>query len=445
MQETYQLSDDDCFLARTSLNFDPSVWEIFWPLSVGASVCLTRQGGEADAAYLIGLIKEHRVTSAYFVPPMLRAFLDEDGVEECTTLRRVICGGESLSGATMRRFHTQLGWAELHHSYGPTEASIAASEWECERGYEGELAPIGRALGNVRIEVLDGGMGAVPVGVGGEMYIGGEGVGRGYLKRPALTAERFIPDPFSTEPGRRLYRTGDIARHLPDGAIEFIGRVDEQVKVRGYRIELGEIEAALCEHASVREAVAVAREDVPGDRRLVAYVVAQAGAGFEAGELRGHLRAKLPEYMVPSAFIMLDVLPLMPNGKVDRRALPAPDSNGAASSEGYVEPRTVAEGVLADIWAEVLGLERVGVEDDFFALGGHSLLATQVISRIREAFQCELPLRTMFEAPTVAGLVEHAARRLGGADVLEEIARTFNELKHLSEDEVRALLAGQSQ
>ena len=242
----------------------------------------------------------------------------------------------------------------------------------------------------------------MPVGVPGELHLGGIGLARGYLQRPELTAERFLPHPFSELPGERLYRTGDLARYRPDGNIEFLGRLDHQVKVRGFRIELGEIEAVLGRHPGVQEAVVLAREDSPGEKRLVAYVVAQEGPAPSGSELRGFLQERLPEYMVPSAFVGLPALPLTPNGKVDRKALPAPEGRGM--EEGYVPPGTPTEELLAGIWAEVLRQERVGRQDNFFALGGHSLVAIQVVSRVRDTFGVELPVRCVFESPTVAEL-----------------------------------------
>jgi acyl carrier protein len=242
----------------------------------------------------------------------------------------------------------------------------------------------------------------VPIGVPGELYIGGDGLARDYYRRPELTAQRFLPNPFGGEDDKRLYRTGDRARFRADGTIEFLGRFDDQVKIRGFRIEPGEIEAALSQHPGVREAVVVAREDEPGQKRLVAYVVGKEGM-LGRSDLRGFLKEKLPEYMVPSAFVALEALPLTPNGKVDRLALPAPEGRPELE-EGHVAPRTPTEEVLSRIWAQVLGLDRVGVHDNFFELGGHSLLATRVVSRVREFFQIELSLQTIFEAPTVAGL-----------------------------------------
>jgi acyl carrier protein len=269
-----------------------------------------------------------------------------------------------------------------------------------------DLPPIGRPIANAEIYILDLSLNPMPIGVAGEIYIGGMGVARGYLNRPEITAEKFIPHPFSDEPGARLYKTGDRGRYLADGNIEFLGRLDDQVKIRGYRVELGEIETVLGQHSSIREAVVLAREDSPGDRRLVGYVVAAGGCGPSVNELRSFLQQKLPEYMVPSVFVFLESLPLTANGKLDRKALPAPDQSRPELEESFVAPRTAVEETLASIWAAVLKLDKIGIHDNFFELGGHSLLATQLISRIRDTFKLDLPLRSLFEAPTIYGLAQ---------------------------------------
>ena len=428
MQATYHLDETDRFLFKTSLNFDPSVWEVFWPLWVGATVVIARPGGHRDSAYLVEAIKRHGVTSVYFVPSMLRVFLDEQGHESCDSLKRVICGGEKLSPETLKRFFDNLN-AELHHSYGPTETSIAATEWTCEAENRWGVIPMGRPLANTQLYVLDAALRPVPVGVPGELYIGGDGLGRGYLRRAELTAERFIPNPFGTEPGARLYKTGDQVRYLPDGNVEFLGRVDYQIKIRGYRVELGEIESVLKEHPAVLEAVVLAREDVPGQLRLCAYLLTQGPLAGAASDLRRHAAQRLPDYMVPSAFVLLESLPLTPGGKVDRQALPAPEEAAAEPENTYAAPRTPTEELLAGIWARVLNVPRVGVHDNFFQLGGHSLLATQLISRVRQVFKVELALRTLFAAPTVAELArridEEKGSESGGAQMppLERVRR----------------------
>ena len=302
--------------------------------------------------------------------------------------------------------------AKLYNVYGPTETIIDSTYWLCEGANRCSSSPIGRPIPNAQIYILDDALRPLPIGVAGELHIGGVGLARGYLNRPELTAEKFIPDPFSAEPGARMYKTGDLARYLPDGNIEFLGRGDHQVKIRGFRIELGEIEAALGQHPAVREAVVLAREDAPGEKRLVAYVVADSPPPMSCAAFS---KTSCPSHMVPAVFVLLDALPLMSNGKIDRRALPAPDRTRPELDKAFVAPRTPTEELLAEIWAQLLDIERVGIHDNFFDLGGHSLLATQVVSRMREAFQVEIPLRRLFEVPTVAGLAEsiEAARQAG--------------------------------
>ncbi|HEX2094823.1 MAG TPA: amino acid adenylation domain-containing protein, partial [Longimicrobiaceae bacterium] len=360
MQEAYGLDASDAVLQKTPFSFDVSVWELFWPLLAGARLVLARPGGHRDPAYLAEVVERECVTTLHFVPPMLDAFLEGAEVERCGSVRRVVCSGEALPWELTERFFAALPRAELHNLYGPTEAAVDVTYHAC--GSEaGRVVPIGRPVANTRVYVLDREMNALPAGVPGELYIGGVQVGRGYLGRAGLTAERFVPDPYGAA-GGRLYRTGDRARWLHAGEVEYLGRTDHQVKVRGFRIEPGEIEAALREHTGVREATVVAREDGPGDRRLVAYLALDGGAGATSREVQAYLAERLPEHMVPSAVVLLERLPLNANGKIDRSALPPPEW-GAASP--YVAPRTAAEEVLSAIWAEVLGVERVGVEENF--------------------------------------------------------------------------------
>jgi acyl carrier protein len=291
------------------------------------------------------------------------------------------------------------------------------------------LPPIGRPIANSKVYILDRCLQLVPIGVIGELYIGGDSLARGYLNQPDLSREKFISNPFIKEPGARLYRTGDLARYLADGNIQFAGRIDDQVKVRGFRVEPGEIETLLCRHPDVLECVISVCEDATGEKRLVAYIVTSAGQHLTSGQLRDYLKEKLPEYMIPSAFVLLDSLPLTASGKVDRRGLPAPDGSRPELAEAYVAPRNVTEKLLTTIWVEVLKLEKVGIYDDFFELGGHSLLATRVVSRIREVFRIELPLRALFEKPTVAGLSKHieAIRCAGDERTIQEGAEETEE------------------
>jgi non-ribosomal peptide synthetase component E (peptide arylation enzyme) len=317
-----------------------------------------------------------------------------------------LTGGEALSPELQERFFRRLPTRLLHY-YGPTEAAIACAGCELRPDSGRDFVPLGRPTANTQLYILDRHLHPVPVGVPGELYIGGIGLARGYLEgqgtRRSLTAERFIPDPFSGVPGARLYNTGDVTRYRPDGAIEFFGRRDHQVKVRGFRIELGEVEAVLGQHPGVRASVVVG-DDSRGDRRLVAYVVPPPGRAPARDDLRDWLKERLPDYMVPAAFVLLEALPLTPNGKIDRLALPRPDAATVLPAATYVAPRTPTEAAVAAIWAVVLGVALVGVEDDFFALGGHSLLAVQIFSRVRAAFAVEIPLLTLFETPTVAAL-----------------------------------------
>src|SRR5262245_44689768 len=403
MQRAYGLGPEDAVLQKTPYSFDVSVWEFFWPLLVGAKLVMARPGGHKDPGYLVRTIQDEGITTLHFVPSMLQVFLEAPGVEECASLRRTICSGEALPAELERRFFERLPAVELHNLYGPTEAAVDVTSWACEPEGRRSSVPIGRPVANTRIHIVDRAFRPVPIGVAGELLIGGVQVGRGYLARPELTAERFVPDPFSATAGMRLYRTGDLARALAEGAVEFLGRLDYQVKVRGNRIELGEIEAALLRHGAVAAAVVVARED-GGEKRLVAYL-RTPGEGPPDGELRQHLRSLLPDYMVPAVFVRLESLPLTPSGKVDRKALPAPEI-GAAGAGVYVAPRTPLEELVAGIWAEVLGLQQVGAADDFFALGGHSLLAPRIVSRLRTVLAVEVPVLRLFERPTVAGLAQ---------------------------------------
>jgi amino acid adenylation domain-containing protein len=416
MQRALRHKPADRVMHRTPLSFDGSVWELWWPLLVGGRLILARPGGHKDSAYLVKLIQEQHVTAVEFVPSLLRVFVEETGVEQCQSLEQVISGGEALPADLVERLCARLE-AQLHNLYGPTEASIDTTSWSCERDRQERVIPIGRPINNVQVYLLDKHQQPVPVGVAGQLHVTGTGLGRGYLNRPELTAEKFIPNPFSQEPGARMYKTGDLVRYRPDRNIEFLGRLDHQVKVRGFRIELGEIEAVLGQHAAVQEVVVLARQDTPGDPRLVAYVVPKPEAAPAIHDLRRSLKQRLPDYMVPSAFVMLEAMPLTPSGKVDRRALPAPQR--PERQPGFVAARTPTEEILASLWSEVLGLGPVGVQDNFFELGGHSLLATKLMSRLRQTFQLDLPLRALFEEPTIAELSETIEKARNSSAQLE--------------------------
>ena len=398
-QQTYRLDASDRVLQKTPFGFDVSVWELFWPLLAGARLVMARPEGHKDPAYLAATIEQAGITTLHFVPSMLQLFLDQVEAGRCQGLRRMLCSGEALPHALQQRSLARFPHSELHNLYGPTEAAIDVTAWRCNAEIHPGIVPIGRPIANTQIYVLDAHRQPVPLGVTGEIYIGGVGVARGYLNRPELTAERFVVNPFHGEGRERMYRTGDLGRWLPDGSLEYQGRADAQVKLRGFRIELGEIEARLSQCAGVSEAVVALREDAPGEQRLVAYYV--SGEAIEAQTLREQLQASLPEYMVPAAYVRLERLPLTPNGKLDRKGLPAPDGQAYASA-AYEAPQGEVEQTLAGIWQTLLGVERVGRHDDFFALGGHSLQAVRLMSLVEQA-GWRADVSRLFLQPTLAG------------------------------------------
>lgn len=412
----YSLAGHDRVLQKTPFSFDVSVWELFCPLIAGPRLVLAHPDGHRDSAYLARLIRDAGITTLHFVPSMLQVFMEAHGFDECRSLKRVFCGGEALPSDLLERFFARFPALELHNHYGPTEAAVDATFWACQPGREDRRVPIGRPLANTSTYILDTRGQPVPIGVSGELHIGGVQVGRGYLNRPELTAERFVPDPFSADAGARLYRTGDLARYLPDGNIDFLGRIDHQVKLRGFRIELGEIEAVLMHQPQLREAVVLLREDTPGDPRLVAYVVPALEMPASA-ELRAVLKEQLPEHMIPAAFVPLTALPLTASGKVDRKALPAPAGSQAMPATdrtGEVDTLGTLEQSLIEVWREILPHSVIGIHDSFFDLGGHSLLAIRLVSRLRDVWGVELPVRVLFEAPTVAELARQLSTALGG-------------------------------
>ncbi|MEM9275513.1 MAG: amino acid adenylation domain-containing protein, partial [Cyanobacteria bacterium P01_F01_bin.143] len=405
MQDTYQLTSVDAVLQKTPFSFDVSVWEFFWTLMSGARLVVARPNGHKDPDYLVKLISQQQITTLHFVPSMLQVFLEARDVEQCQSIRQVIASGEALPAQLQHRFWQRLD-SRLDNLYGPTEAAVDVTYWQCQKDNQKQkTVPIGRPIANIQVYLLDDDLNPVPVGVTGELYLGGVGVGRGYFNRPDLTAEKFIPHPFSNHTVDRLYKTGDLAHYLPNGDIEYIGRIDNQVKVRGFRIELGEIEAMITQHPAVRETVVIAREESDNAKRLVAYVVSRQESTLTISALREFLESKLPDYMVPSAWVTLETLPLTPNGKVDRKALPEP-SNLHNLSNDYIPPRNDTEATIINIWQQLLETQKIGIKDNFFEIGGHSLIATRVISQIRQIFQVELPLRSIFEHPTVTGLAQ---------------------------------------
>lgn len=401
MQSEFPLTEEDRVLQKTPFSFDASVWEFYAPLLAGGQLIVAKPGGHQDSQYLLDLIAQQQVSIVQFVPSQLRSLLAEQKIYNCHSLRRVFCGGEALAVDLQASFFSILPNVELCNLYGPTEATIDTTYWRCQRKEEQRTVPIGKAIANAKIYLLDSYLQPVPIGVPGEIYIAGAGLARGYRNRPELTDEKFIPNPFV--PGTRLYKTGDLARYRPDGTIEFIERIDGQVKLRGFRIELGEIETQLNQHLQVKQAVVLVREDVPGEKRLVAYIVPSQGQSPTVSELRSFLKNDLPDYMVPSVFITLNTLPFLPNGKVDRKALPAPDTARPDLQAVFVTPQTLVEETLVRIWSEILRLENVGIYDNFFELGGDSILSLQVIAKANQA-GLQLTPKQIFEHQTIADL-----------------------------------------
>jgi amino acid adenylation domain-containing protein len=445
-EAAYRLREDtSSHLQMAGFAFD--VFTVDWVRALGSGAKLVACPRDIllSPADLYDLMARERVDCAEFVPAVaenLMRHLTERGLS-LGFMRLLAVGSDALHAGTFERLRRLAGGARLVDSYGLTEATIDSTFFEgglADRA-PGQPVPIGRPFPGTRVYLLDRHLHPAPVGVPGELYIGGSGVARGYLGRPGLTAERFVPDPFGGEPGGRLYRTGDVARWLPDGNLELVGRSDHQVKVRGVRVELGEVESALLGHPAVRQAVAALREDAPGGPGVVAYVTVAGGdEPLTPAALRAHLVPRLPGAMLPAAFVILDRFPLTPNGKVDRRALPAPDNRATGRGEP-VAPRNAVEEVLLGIWSEALGRDGLGVDDNFFESGGHSLLATQLVSRVREAFQAELPLARVFERPTVAGVASALLEAPGQRERVEKTAELLLQMAGLSDDDLDEMLA----
>lgn len=437
MMQTFPFSAADRVIQRTPFSFDASVWEFFGPLMCGAALVVPRPGIHREIGELIETIQREKVTVIQTAPAVLTLLANHPGFGECASLRHIFCGGEALPPDLPVLVQQKLP-VQVHNLYGPSEACIDSTYFTWPFGQRLPAAPIGRPIANARIYILDANLQPVPIGVPGELYVAGAGVGRGYWRRPELTAERFLPDPFY--PGEMMYRSGDLARYWPDGLLEFLGRVDFQVKIRGLRVELEEIEAVLSSHPAVQQAVVRVWEDVVRqDQLLAAYIVLRAGQSVTEAELEAHAARQLPDYMLPRVYQFLEALPLSPSGKVDRKALPPPmwDDRSAASFE---PPQGPLEQVLAEMWAELLGLERVGRGENFFALGGHSLLAMRLAAYVAEVFQSDLPLHLILENPTIAALARAMQQRAAGGEQLERRARAILQVAALTDEQVQAQL-----
>ena len=437
------LRPDDRIAQVSNVSFDAATFEIWGALLNGARLVGIARDVTLSPQDLAAVIREQQI-SVMFLTTALFNLMASEVPWAFESLRTVLFGGETANPSLVRKVRQNSPPERLLHVYGPTENTTFSSWYLVQEVPEGTAnLPIGRPLANTQFYVLDLDLQPVPIGVSGELYLGGDGLARGYLHRPDLTKAAFIPSPFRNS--EKLYKTGDLVCYLPDGNIEFLGRWDYQVKIRGFRIELEEIETVLDQHPSVSQTVVLAREDQPGDRRLVAYVVPEKKESVTSSALRRFLKEKLADYMVPSAFVMLDVLPLTPNGKVDRHALPVPEISGRERATNFVPPHTPTEKLLAGIWAEVLGLEQLGIYDDFFDLGGHSLLAAQVGARVHEVFQVELPFSVFLERTTIAAQSELViAEEFQQADS-NELEQILAEVEELSDDELKQLLLPESQ
>jgi amino acid adenylation domain-containing protein len=430
---------------HSSMSFDLTVTSLFTPLVSGSSVTLINEEGGVDA--LTEDLKRGSDYSLLKITPAHLSILNQliPAEQMARAARAIVIGGEALFGQSLKPWQTHAPKTRLINEYGPTEAVVGCCVYEVPGAQPiSDAVLIGRPIANMQLYLMDACLCPVPVGVTGEIYIGGEGLARGYINRPDMTAERFIPNSFSTQPGARLYKTGDIGRYLPDGNIEFVGRNDSQVKIRGFRVELGEVEAAIIEHAQVRDAVVMLREGSEGDSRLVAYVVTEPELTISTSELRRFLTEKLPDYMLPSTFVFLDEMPLTPNGKVNRNSLSEPDNLRPDLVSSFIAPRTPVEKELAQIWRELLKVEEVGIRDNFFELGGHSILLTQLASRISKSFGIENPLRALFDTPTIADMTKAVVGIQARQEDSAEIARMLEEIRHLSSDELWALLEAEN-
>jgi acyl-coenzyme A synthetase/AMP-(fatty) acid ligase/acyl carrier protein len=416
------------FLLLSSFSFDSSMVGIFWTLCQGGTLVLPPQRIEQDMRQLAKMIAAHQISHVLMLPSLYAILLEQAEPAQLASLQTVIVAGEECRRGLVDRHYAQLPQATLHNEYGPTEATVWSTVYTIPRDFEGNRVPIGRPIANVQNYILDSHGHLAPIGVPGELCVGGAGVTCGYLHRPELTAERFVEHSFAGEAPIRVYHTGDLARILPDGNIEFLGRIDQQVKIRGFRVELGEIEARLGQHPAIRESVVVAYTK-NAQATLVAYLVTDWDPPPVTDDLRAYLRQRLPDYMLPASFILMEEMPLTPNGKIDRKALPEPDRSRPTLTQGYVTPETEIEQLLTTIWQEVLGLDKVGRYDNFFDLGGDSISVMQVMIQVSQVLEIELPPKMLFEMPILADFAGRIEDSL------------IAEIENLSDEEVELLLA----
>ena len=435
MQDAYKLTDRDVVLQKTPFSFDVSVWEFFWPFMFGATLVVAREEGHKDSSYLCEVIQKHRVTTIHFVPPMLKVFLENRESRNCDSLQRVVCSGEALPYALSEQFYNTIPNATLYNLYGPTEAAVDVTEYRCPKFRADKKLPIGRPVANTQIYILDKALNPVPPGVGGELHIAGVQLARGYVNRPALTAEKFIPNPFSGEPGSRMYKSGDLCRYLANGEIEYLGRMDHQVKVRGFRIELGEIESVLREHPLVKDCLVLVRgNDV--EKSIIAWYIPDGSPAVNTDDLRQHILKRMPEYMAPAFFVPLESFPLTANGKIDRRALPEADIKENRPRTRFVSPRNRLEAHLAELWREILNLKKISVYDNFFDLGGNSLKAAILINRLQDEVEKKLHVGMVFQAPRIAEFAMFAQEYFS-----EDVLKNFGESLASIQDEVFKVMA----
>lgn len=403
MKDYLQINKDDNIFQKTSFSFDVSVWEFFLPLMSGAKLVFAKPDGHKETDYLVNEIVEKKITVMHFVPSMLQIFLADENAGKCVTLKKVICSGEELTVSLQNLFFSKFRNTELHNLYGPTEAAVDVTYWKCDRESKLNIVPIGKPIANTKIFILDPDLNLLPAGIPGELHIGGVQVGKGYFNREELTAEKFINDPFSKETDARLYKTGDLTRYLPDGNIEYMGRIDNQIKIRGFRIELGEIEFILNQFKGIQEAVVIVKEIKQGDKRLIGFIVSVKKDEVNISELRNFMKEKLPDYMIPSQFIILDKLPLSQNGKADRNKLLSHEFSRDELQSEYKQASKPAEEILVRIWSEVLSVEKVGVNDNFFELGGDSIISIQIIFKAAKE-GLRITTKQMFQFQTIADL-----------------------------------------